>query len=431
MMKTRPLTTCALLCAALCVSTLAPDVLAQSAASAAPPAGAASAAATQEVAPTVRPELGNLLIDAQRLLGEKNSKDAAEKLRAADAVANQTPYEQHILARVKGALAQVTGDAEMAEAQYQLASQGPWLKPTDRVAGMYAIAGLYYNAKNYAKAIDWITRYQQQGGNDPALTVLLGQSYYLNADYANAAKALEAEVGKALAQGKVPVEIQLKLLADSRSRMRDDAGYSKALETLVQYYPSKATWRSLMARLWSKPQLAGRLQLDVFRLQMASAGLTDAVDYTEMAALAMQEGSAIEAARVLDLGYAAGLLVSGDKGGELQRLTDKVRKSAAEDRATLDKDVLRAKTLSDGLAMFNYGFNLFQSGQTERGVIQMEQGLAKGIARNADLARLRLVAVYADLKQRDKALPLLQALSGKTDPVGLEECVRYWTLLLR
>jgi predicted negative regulator of RcsB-dependent stress response len=81
--------------------------------------------------------------------------------------------------------------------------------------------------------------------------------------------------------------------------------------------------------------------------------------------------------------------------------------------------------------MFNYGFNLFQAGQTERGVAQMEQALAKGIARNSDLARLKLVAVYAELKQRDKALPLLQALSGKTDPVGLEECVRYWTLLLR
>ena len=87
--------------------------------------------------------------------------------------------------------------------------------------------------------------------------------------------------------------------------------------------------------------------------------------------------------------------------------------------------------MPDGLAMFNYGFNLFQSGQTERGVAQMEQGLAKGISRNADLARLRLVAAYAELKQRDKALALLQALSGKTDLVGLDDCVRYWTLLLR
>ena len=431
MIQKKPPSCSALLCAAFCAAAFAAPARAQTSANAAPAATAASAAGTAEPAPTVRPEIGNLLIDAQRMLGEKNTKDAAEKLRAADAVANQTPYEQHILARVKGALAQVSGDADMAAQQYQLASEGPWLKQADRLAGMYTIVGLYYNAKNYAKAIDSIGRYQQLGGSDPALIALLGQSYYLNADYGNAAKALEVEVGKSLAQGKAPVEIQLKLLADSRSRMRDDAGYTKALEALAQYYPSKATWRSLMTRLWSKPQLASRLQLDVFRLQMASAGLTEAIDYTEMAALALQEGSAIEAASVLDQGYAAGLLVSGDKGSELQRLTDKARKSAAEDRSTLEKDVLRAKTLSDGLAMFNYAFNLFQSGQTERGVAQMEQGLAKGIARNADLARLRLVWAYAELKQRDKALPLLQTLSGKSEPVGMDECVRYWTLLLR
>ena len=431
MMQENPTRWRALLCAALGAAAIAAPALAQPAAPAAPAANAASAAGGAETAPTVRPEIGTLLLDAQRLLGEKNTKDAADKVRAAEAVASQTPYEQHILARIKGALAQVSGDADLAAQQYELASQGPWLKQADRLAGLYNIAGMYYNAKNYTKAIELIGRYQQIGGTDAALIALLGQSYYLNADYGNAAKALEVEIGKSQAQGKPPVEIQLKLLADSRNRLRDEPGYTKALETLARYYPNKATWRSLMARLWSKPQLASRLQLDVYRLQMASAGLTDASDYTEMAALALQEGSAIEAARVLDQGYAEGLLVAGDKGSELQKLTDKVRKSAAEDRATLEKDVLRAKTLSDGLAMFNYGFNLFQSGQTERGVSQMEQALAKGIARNSDLARLRLVAAYAELKQRDKALALLQALSGKTDPVGLDECVRYWTLLLR
>ena len=431
MIQEKTLTCRALLGAALCAAAFAVPALAQTPASAAAPATAASAAGTPEAAPTVRPEMGNLLLDAQRLLGEKNAKDAADKLRAAEAVPNQTPYEQHILARVKGALAQFSGDADMAAQQYQFASEGPWLKQADRLAGLYNIAGMYYNAKNYAKAVEFIGRYQQLGGTDPALIALLGQSHYLHGDYGNAVKALEVEIGKALAQGKPPVEIQLKLLADSRNRLRDEPGYTKALETLAQHYPSKATWRSLMVRLWSKPQLASRLQLDVYRLQTASAGMTEASDYTEMAALALQEGSAIEAARVLEQGYAEGLLVSGDKGSELQRLTDKARKSAAEDRATLEKDVLRAKTLPDGLAMFNYGFNLFQSGQTERGVVQMEQGLAKGISRNADLARLRLVAAYAELKQRDKALGLLQALSGKTDLVGLDDCVRYWTLLLR
>ncbi len=413
-------------CSALLATALALPVAAQSTAGA--PQVAASA---PEPAPTVRPEIGNFLIEAQRLLADNKNKEAAEKLVAAEAVPNRTAYEAHILALLKGALGAATNDIDMSVQQYELASQGPWLKQADKVARVKIIASLYYNAKNYAKAIEWTGKYRQTGGDDPSLQVVLAQSYYLSADYANAATTLDGIVAQTIATGKVPAEMQLKLLADSRQRLKDPAGYTSAIETLVQHYPSQANWRTLMSGLWAKPQLSNRLQLDVFRLQLASAGLSDESDYIEMATFALQDGSAIEAGKLLEQGFAAGVLVAGDKTGELQRLSDKVNKAAAEDRNTLDKDVARASALPDGFALFNYGHSAFQLGQTERGIGLMEQALTKGIARNADLARLRLVAAYAKLDQRDKANALLTALSGKTEPLGMEDCVRYWKLLLR
>ena len=263
------------------------------------------------------------------------------------------------------------------------------------------------------------------------MSMVRAQSYYLKADYANAVKALDVEVNKATSAGKAPAEMQLKLLADSHGRLKDERGNAQTVETLVQYYPSQTNWQSLMARLWARPMLASRLQLDVFRLQLAVAGLLEVSDYTEMAELALQSGSAIEASKVLEQGYSAGVLGVGDKAGEHKRLRDKLAKAVAEDRNTLEKDVVRAKTQPDGIALFNHGFNLFHLGQTERGMALMEQGLAKGIARNAELARLRLVAVYAQLNQRDKATQLLSTLAGKTEPVGLDDMVRYWQLFLR
>lgn len=420
----------ALAVSALLASTLAQQAVAQSGSAPAQAANPPASAASAPVGPTVRPEIGTFLIDAQRLLAANQYKEAAAKLVAADVVADKTPYESHILARLKGALASATNDADGAAQQYELASQGPWMKDADKLQGMQSLVSLYYNAKNYAQAIEWIDRYGQAGGTEPHMGNLRAQALYLKGDYANAAKALELELGKATAAAKTPTEIQLKLLADARRRAKDDAGSTQALELLVRHYPSKVNWASLMQRLWAKPSLAMRLQLDVFRLQQASAGLSEATEFTEMAELALQSGSAGEALKVLEQGYAAGLLGTGEAAAAQQRLKDKLTKMAGEDRHSLEKDLVESKKKPDGTAMFNYGFNMVHLGLTERGITQMEQGLAKGIARNADLARLRLVAVYAQAGQRDKAKQLLSGLAGKTDPVGLEDILRYWNLWL-
>ena len=423
MIRQHTLPRAALVASTLLASTLAQQAMAQS-------ASAPTSAASAPAGPTVRPEIGVLLIDAQRLLGDKQYKDAGAKLATAEAMADKTPYELHILARLRVALAASTGDADLAAQQYELASQGTWLKEADKVTSLQAVVSLYYNAKNYAKAIEWIDRYLQAGGTEPMMGNLRAQSYYLKGDYAAAAKALELETGKVTAAGKVPTEVQLKLLADARRRVKDEAGSTQTLETLVRYYPSKSNWGTLIQRLWAKPSLAVRLQLDVFRLQQAVAGLSEASEFTEMAELALQSGSAAEALKVMEQGYAAGLLGTGDAVATQQRLKDKLAKMTAEDRLTLEKDLAGAKKAADGTAMFNYGFNMVHLGLTERGVAQMEQGLAKGIARNGDLAKLRMVAVYAQLGQRDKAKQVLAGLSGKTDPMGLDDAVRYWTLYL-
>ncbi len=407
---------------------------AQGAAPAQERAGAASTASSAATGTgavlTVRPEIGVFLQDAQRLLAEKKNQEAADKIQAAEAVAAKTPYELHVLARVKAAFAVASGDADLAAQQFEQAGNGPWLTATERVASFQAVAALYYNAKNYTNALTWVERYFQGGGNDPSMFTLRAQSLYLKGDYANAANALAAEIGKATSAGQKPAEIQLRLLADSRGRVHDEAGHTRALEMLVHYYPDTARWQSLLARLWSKPGLAPSVQLDVFRLQRSVSGLTEPSDYTDMAEMALQAGSAIEANDIIEQGYAAGVIGAGPKAAETGRLRAKVAKAAAEDRATLEKDIVRAKGLPDGLAMLNYGFNLVQIGQTERGIAQMEQGLTRGIARNSESAKLRLVAAYAKIKEVDKAKQLLSSLADKTDPVGLTDIVRYWGLFL-
>ena len=49
-----------------------------------------------------------------------------------------------------------------------------------------SIAGSYYRARQYAKAMQWGQRYFKEGGSNPAIRTMLIQSQYLSGDYAGA-----------------------------------------------------------------------------------------------------------------------------------------------------------------------------------------------------------------------------------------------------
>lgn len=380
---------------------------------------------------TVRPSVAAALMEAQRLMLGKDFKGAADSLNAAELIAAMTPYELHVTARVKGALAAATGDADLAARQYDLAAQGTWLSEADNLATLQTVAGVYYRAGNYAQAVAWFDRYFTAGGKDPDSALLRAQSHYLAGDYAAAAQSLGAELARDGATGKVPAEILLKLLADTRARVGDNLGYVAALEMLVHHYPGPTYWRALLNRVWTNPALSPRLHLDLLRLEQAAGVLSEARNYLLMAELALEVGFPTEASRVLEQGYAANVLGSGPDAAQHQALRTKVRAQAEADRRTMETDGLSAQKAPDGTALLSVGFNMVQSGQGGAGLVLMEQGLAKGIARNADLARLRLVGAYALAGQRDRAIPLLRGMTGNSNAVGHEELVRYWTLLLQ
>ena len=57
-----------------------------------------------------------------------------------------------------------------------------------------SIAGSYYRAQQYAKAMQWGQRYFREGGTSGAIRTMLIQSQYLSGDFAGAAKELTAEI---------------------------------------------------------------------------------------------------------------------------------------------------------------------------------------------------------------------------------------------
>lgn len=392
-------------------------------------AAAPAAAASAPAGPTIRAELRTLLLDAQNLLNEKKTGPAKEKIQLANAVADKTPYESFVVARV-GLVAAVGEDdapaaGKLLEQVLQLNASGAWLTNEETLPLMQAVGVAYYRTKDYAQAAAWMERNIKAGGTEQMVRDARIQSYLLAGNLARGNELLSEEVAAAEKAKQVPPRPYLEMLAQARTGLKDTAGATQAVEMLVQYYPSKENWRALINRLWARSDLASRLQLDVFRLAFYKGTLEEASDYSEYIEFAQKATYSAEALRVYDQAASAGLLGGSDAN---KKLRAKLAQDVEQDRKTLAADTASALKKPDGTVLFNLGLNQIGMQQYDKGLELMEKAIAKGIPKRVEDARLRLAVAYAQAGQTDKALQTLATVSG---PEGLSELARYWTWALR
>jgi outer membrane protein assembly factor BamD (BamD/ComL family) len=373
----------------------------------------------------LRPEVGKPLIAAQELMRSQRFKEALAKVKEAEAVPGRTAYETYIVERMRGAAASGAGDADTAAAAFEAMASSGRMSADERARMEEAIAGSYYRAKDYAKALAWAQRYAKDGGSRPQVRDLAIQAQYLLGDYAGAAKELGALSAADETAGRAPSEDHLQLLANCNLKLKDFSGYAATLERLVTHYPKKEYWADLISRIQRKPGFSDRLALDVFRLQHATGNLHEAADYVEMAQLALQAGLPAEAKKIVDEGYARNALGKGAEAERHKRLRDMANRQAAEDQKQLARNETQAELAADGTALAGVGVAYAAQGQTEKGIALMEKGIAKGRLKRLDEVRLHLGEVY--LRSGDKAAAhrVLRAVQGSD---GTGDLARLWLI---
>ena len=378
---------------------------------------------------TVRPEVGKPLQAAQELLKAKKYAEALAKIAETDAVANKTPFESFTIARMRGAVAVSAGNSELALRSFDTVLAAGLLPPAEQLTTLQAVAGVAYRAKQYAKSAALAARYFKEGGADAQMRTLLIQSHYLGGAYAEAARELQASLQDDERAGKAPGEDRLLLLASCHARLNDAAGYRAVLEKLVAHHPKKAYWTDLLSRVPQRAGFASRLALDLYRLRLATGNLASAADYVEMAQLALQESSPAEALKIIDQGFAAGLLGSGAEADRHKRLRDLAARSLADEQRSLvnsEAEAANAAASPSGTGLFNLGWTLYHHGQADKAIAMMELGLRKGGLKRPDDARLRLGAACVQADQRAKAVQVLKTVQGND---GTAELARLWLLL--
>jgi hypothetical protein len=379
-------------------------------------------------AEALRPEVGKPLQAAQDLLKTKKYQEALAKVREADAASNKTANESYTIERMRAAIATAAGDSATAIKSYEAIIASGRLPAAEQLKMIQAVAGMYYQAKDYAKAVTWGSRYLKEGGTDPQMRTLLAQSYYLNNDCANVAKSLQPEFQAAEAAGRAPPEEQLQMVASCYAKQKDNANYAAALEKLVTYYPKKDYWVDLISRIQRKQGFADRLSLDLYRLKLATGNLNTAADYMEMAQLALGDDFTGEAKKIVDRGFSSSVLGTGSDAERQKRLRDLAAKRAAEGLTALAPAEAEAASAKEGTALVNLGFKYVGYGQFDKGIALMEQGIRKGGLKRPEDDKLHLGIAYLLAGQNAKAIQMFKTVKG-TD--GTADLARLWAIQAR
>ncbi len=374
----------------------------------------------------LRPEIGKPLQAAQELIKAGRYREALAKVREADAVGGKSGNESTMIERMRLAAASGAGDADTAARSFEAISGG--IGGADKLRMIESIAGTYYRAREYAKAMQWYQRYFREGGTSSANRTLMIQTQYLSGDLAGASKELTAEIQAAERNGAVPAEDRINLLMNAAVKQRDIVGETFALERLVSYYPKKEYWVALLNRLQRKPNFSDRLALDTYRLSLATGSMTAANDYSEMAQLALQAGSGAEAKQVVDKGFAAGALGSGPEAERHKRLRDLVVKRVDEAKKSAADDEKQALAAKDGNDLVTIGMNQVFEGQKAKGLALMQQGIAKGGLKRPEDAKLHLAIAQLLAGDAAKAQASLKTVSGND---GTGDLARLWSLYAR
>lgn len=378
----------------------------------------------------VRAEVGRPLQAARDLIKGQKFKEALAKLKEVEAVPNRTAYENFLLEQMRASAAMQAGDLATASRSTQTLIASGKLPAVDQ--GRYAagLASLYYRDRDYANAAAWAQKAAAANPGDKAMRGLMIQSYYLAGDVGAAQREALADVQAAEKAGQAPPEDRLQLLANIASKGADRQAYIASMERLVAYYPKKEYWNDLLRRIESKPGYNNRLALDMYRLRRATKTLDSGNDVFEMAQLALQERQAAEAKKVLDEGFAAGLLGKGNDAERQKRLLALATQRVSEAPQQLVTAEAEAREQKDGEALVRIGMGYSGLGQQDKAIALIQQGVAllqqnpgKGKGR-LDEANLHLGIAYLRAGQKPKAVQAFKAVAG-TD--GAADLARLWT----
>jgi hypothetical protein len=328
-------------------------------------------------------------------------------------------------------LTRIAAPAPFDERAAEAALERGNLAPAAQLPLLRSLAESALQRKDPERAIAWAQRYMRAGGAEADVRPLLVQAYYGKGDYANAARELQFELQAAERAGRAPGEDRLLLLKDCYAHLNDANALAWSLEKLATWYPRREYWSELLDRLQARPDFGQPLAMDVNRLRFLTGALAGAPAYLTLATQLQQAEYPAEALRVLDRGFATGVLGTGPDAARQRDLRKQVAEQAAQQQKLLAQPGAERAALAspDGNALLRLGHQYVTQGQPAKGLPLMERGVRKPVAdQRPQYARLHLGISYLMAGQRAKAMEVFANVGGRH---GAADLARVWGVYAR
>jgi tetratricopeptide (TPR) repeat protein len=385
----------------------------------------ASSALAQEKQPKNSAALAKPLKEANEDLKAKKYSEAIATLKTAEGMSGKTPGDQYIIDQMMW-FAYIKTNNYTEAARYMEAQLDSGLTPqAEQPKLIKDLATINYQNKNYDKAIDYGNRAIKGGFADDQIKTIVGQSYYLKGDWKNTLKFENDIVNTQIKAGQTPTNESLALIYSACTKLQDETCQTQAVEKMVTYYPKPETWAQLLFTMRKDTSGNETDLFQTYRLMLDTDVLKDPSDYTEMAELALDQGSPGDAQNVLQKAQEKNVFTDQRSKDRAQRLLDSAKKRAAADQAGLPKLEKEADAAATGEKNVAVGRAYLGYSQYDKAVDQLSKGLGKGGVKNDADARLTLGIAQLKAGHKDDAIKTFKAVKG--DP-ALERLANLWTL---
>ncbi len=275
--------------------------------------------------------------------------------------------------------------------------------PQAQMGRLNYIAGfLSYQTGAIDNAVLYLARARDLGLTDPKAALLLSESYFRQRKYAEASKLLDEAIAQQKKAGQAVPSSWYDRAATIAIAGRNWASLATYNSSRLASAPvSPQVWRSALTVYMENAKPDKEAQLDLYRLQAATAALASERDYQGYAALAAAQGYPAEAKSVLDAGISEGKLQANDPVvtplmntakpraitflASIKGLPGKAGSAASGAKAEQDGDKLLASSrFADAIPFYR---TALEKGTSDKARTSTRLGIA--LARSGDFAGAR------------------------------------------